>query len=49
MLNGFGTDKSFWKLKISAGCLKVPDVSLPNVADAAQYRSCAHACMDLRG
>ena len=43
MLKGFGTDRSFWKLKISAGCLKVPDVSLPKVADAAQYLSCAQA------
>ena len=43
MLKGFGTDRSFWKLKISAGCLKVPDVSLPKVVDTAQYRSCAPA------
>ena len=43
MLKGFGTDRSFWKLKTSAGCLKVPVVSLPNVEDAAQYLSCTQA------
>lgn len=43
MLKGFGTDRSFWKLKTSAGCLKVPDVSLPKVVDTAQYRSYAQA------
>ena len=40
MLKGFGTDRSFWKLKISAGCLKVPVVLFPYVVDMAQYLSC---------
>ena len=40
MLKGFGTDSSFWKLKISAGCLKVPVVLFPYVVDMAQYLSC---------
>jgi len=44
MLKGFGTDSSFWKLKISAGCLKVPVVEFPSVVDMAQYLSCTRAC-----
>ena len=40
MLKGFGTDSSFWKSKISAGCLKVPVVLFPYVVDMAQYLSC---------
>lgn len=40
MLKGFGTDRSFSKLKISAGCLNVPEDEFPNVLDMAQYLSC---------